>query len=430
MVKLMREREGKPALSEIEEGLNVEGFEFDWEAKMDEIREENMRKSAEINPNEFAFAVLVTGSITAKAEEFANWIGNIVPPFNQLNESLKYIGDEIIKMARASCEKALNELEPGSKICFDGSWEHRRNSHRCITDVCCLRTGKVIAYAIMSNLIPEDRREYCKVPQNMEVAGLRLLLPSLMCHPEICGYCHDKDAKTSKLIREANWGIQEYLDPGHAMKSFERALNKYPLLKGISESLRKFMKHLLHWGDVSIEKKKSAWINAFQHYCGYHTFCPFEHKQNKWWPEMEREEVRKALLEFLGKTKDILGKCNSEFSTQLNESFHRLKLKYATKDVKWNFTWEARMACAVLDRNQPFWKLTLYKRLGLPPLPVEAVHQLVIRERERIVTNLKNSNASKNIRHNATARLNGIACRKVPNLNTQLDYKENPYLKK
>jgi hypothetical protein len=36
---------------------------------------------------------------------------------------------------------------------------------------------RVIAYGVISNLIPEDRCEYCKIPQNMEVAGMRMLLP-------------------------------------------------------------------------------------------------------------------------------------------------------------------------------------------------------------------------------------------------------------
>jgi hypothetical protein len=162
------------------------------------------------------------------------------------------------------------------------------------------------------------------------------------------------------LINKSGWGIEEKLDPSHAMKSFERIVNKYPVLNEIAESMRKFMKRLLHWSHVSVEQKQSAWVNVFLHCCGNDEFCPFEYKDKGYWIPMEREEVRRALHSFLEDTKSILAKCNSEFSTQTNEPFHRLKLKYATKDVKWNSTWEARMA----------WNF-LYKSLELPRLPPE-----------------------------------------------------------
>jgi hypothetical protein len=156
--------------------------------------------SAEMDPNEVAFAILVTGSITKKALEFLNWCGRVAPARNRLNLALSFIGERIIKMALKSCQDAFEKLELGSTISFDGSWEHRRNSHRCIVDVCCQKTGQVIAYQIMSNLIPEDRREYCKFPQNMEVAGLRILLPSLMESKAISRYCHDNDAKIKGVL--------------------------------------------------------------------------------------------------------------------------------------------------------------------------------------------------------------------------------------
>jgi hypothetical protein len=43
-------------------------------------------------------------------------------------------------------------------------------------------------------------------------------------------------------------------------------------------------------------------------------------------------------------------------------------LKYANKDIKWGFTWEARVACAVLDRNVPNWKFQIFDKLHLPRL--------------------------------------------------------------
>jgi hypothetical protein len=42
------------------------------------------------------------------------------------------------------------------------------------------------------------------------------------------------------------------------------------------------------------------------------------------------------------------------------------------------------MCCAVLDRNEEQWKLRLYDRLGLPPLPFECRESRRIEEQKRI----------------------------------------------
>ena len=49
-----------------------------------------------------------------------------------------------------------------------------------------------------------------------------------------------------------------------------------------------------------------------------------------------------ALKGFLDATQFVIEKCCGIYSTQSNESLHRRKLKFATKDVKWGFTWHAR----------------------------------------------------------------------------------------
>ena len=95
-----------------------------------------------------------------------------------------------------------------------------------------------------------------------------------------------------------------------------------------------------------------------------------------------------ALKSFLDATQFVIEKCCGIYSTQSNESLHRRKLKFATKDVKWGFTWEARMMCAVLDRNEVGWKLQLYNRLGLPPLSEENYERLMKLEQARIARKL------------------------------------------
>ena len=46
-----------------------------------------------------------------------------------------------------------------------------------------------------------------------------------------------------------------------------------------------------------------------------------------------------------------------------------MKLKFATKDVHWGFTWNARMMCAVLENNMKGWKEVLFHELGLDRVP-------------------------------------------------------------
>jgi hypothetical protein len=146
---------------------------------------------------------------------------------------------------------------------------------------------------------------------------------------------------------------------------------------------------------MSKEDKVRAWRNCIFHFKGIHDHCPFEHDYEIPVKLGDDPAVDAALTKLLKKTSWILECCNPEFSTQLNESFNRGKLKYATKDVKWGFSWEARMCCAILDRNCPFWKLHLYDKLGLPPLSPDNRNKIVALEKKRLAKKLLNSSNEK-----------------------------------
>jgi hypothetical protein len=353
------------------------------------VPEQISHEVAEADPLQLAFGILVSGSTESQANDILNF-GNIeIPPHNQLNEALKTIGEAIVEMAKRSCDEAVSNLPAGTVISFDGSWEHRRNSQRCFVAVCCQQTSKVIGYIVMTNRGSVDAENFCAVAQNMEVAGMRILLDQLRAHPEIAGYVHDKDAKTTKLFRESKWEVKEYLDPGHAMKSLERSIEKfskdiYQIPDWVHQSLKKFMKTLLFYVEMDVDQKKAAWINSCCHFRGDHKECPYHHKETPVWDVLFDQKFLSRFTEFLEKTQWILEKCHSEFSTQLNESLNRSKLKYASKDVKWGSSFDARMGCAVLDRNCPYWKLELYSRLHLPALSDMVKWQLICREEERL----------------------------------------------
>ena len=134
-------------------------------------------------------------------------------------------------------------------------------------------------------------------------------------------------------------------------------------------------------------EKRELWTNAAKHFCGDHSKCP-PHRECETWSLAENPKSVELLEIFLRRTLFIVETCAEDNTTQANESLHRLKLKYASKDVKWGFTWEARMMCAVLDRNEVGWKLQLYNRLGLPPLSEENYERLMKLEQARIARKL------------------------------------------
>jgi hypothetical protein len=128
------------------------------------------------------------------------------------------------------------------------------------------------------------------------------------------------------------------------------------------------MRWLIKASVDSVDEKQKYWANCVNHFCGDHSGCPFVHTAEipVWSGASNCDSVR-ILKEFLAKTAVNLEMIVSQFSTQINESLNRTKSKYANKDICWGFTWKARMACAILDRNEPGWKLALYKKLDLPP---------------------------------------------------------------
>jgi hypothetical protein len=346
-----------------------------------------------VNARQFAFSILVTGSQNGAARELMAW-NNLVPPSDtDLYNSLKEMSHAIIEMARKSCLTARQELidqgEPIT-ISFDGAWDHRRNGSHCLNSAIAQKTKKVIHFAVVGKKYDKRQSDYCAVSQNMEVAALKLMLPELMEIPLITGYCHDKDSRTTSAIKDSGWTIGQFLDPNHALKSFDRTADKWSKKNGkflddIIPSLRKFIRWLIGTSTHSLSEKKTYWANCVKHFCGDHTGCPFIHtKEIPVWSGAAKKGSVELLREFVQKTMVNLDIVMSQFSTQANESLNRTKLKYANKDVAWGFTWKARMACAILDRNQPFWKLDLYKELGLPPLCDEVILYLQNVERQRL----------------------------------------------
>jgi hypothetical protein len=341
-----------------------------------------------------AFSVLVTGSQPSKALEQRLWSNIQLPPgyHTAFNSALKEMSEKIIREAERQCEiaRGSDQRPEYITVAFDGSWEHRRNSRRCIVVVFCVETRKIVDFFVADTKHPESGSRYRSCPQNLEVMALERMIPRFF-EMGVVGYCHDNDSKTRKLIKDMTPKdypeLEEHIDPGHATKSLEWKILKAKFIpEGVADSLRRWMRTLIRNDSMSPQEKVKAWKNTVNHYQGNHEECPFKHTKNT--PNViQDEEVAQKLTKFLETTAWIPKCCSGQFSTQLNESFNRTKLKYAAKDIKWGFSWKARMCCAILDRNADpgtCWKLDLYDTLGLPPLSPENRQQIWKIEQSRL----------------------------------------------
>jgi hypothetical protein len=381
----------------------------------------------------FVYAIFISGIGPNAGMYMVNGMRWEVPSGNQIADLSKFACEEIIKMARESCVHARTLLRAEAVISVDGSWEHRRNAKRCFVPVCYQQEHKVIDYIIVGNKVPESDPTYCYFPQNMEVHALKLMIDDLKQYPQITAYVHDNDAKARKLFREQWPELREYVDTGHAMKSFERIFLKFlKVLKPVKESLQAFMRILLRTSDLSIEEKLDAWRNVPNHFRGDHERCIYQHGTTAVWEDINDKNVYDCLKTFLDKTEWILQKCTNEWSTQFNESLNRTKSKYGNKNVKWGCSYEARMACAVLDRNSPFWKLELHRRLNLTPMDPCAILQMIARENQRLVHKAHHSmeNGKSELKTKFMRRIRSTRQKKEAAPLRQSQYKVNPWLNK
>ena len=321
-----------------------------------------------ICPRKLAFATIVEGARPTQIRKVLEWMDVELPSKRETETATKKVCDLICKMAEENMQQELERCGPNTVIAFDGSWDHRRGGKQCLFSVASCATGKIIDAKVISKAIARDSEEFCEQSNMMESKGLSLVIEDLRHNPNIVGYVHDNDGRARNMIRLSGWEIHEYLDPNHALKSFESKLQNFNsknanILRGVEGSLRKWLYTLLA-SDYPTEFKKIQWLNCYNHYCGDHRYCLHGNGPTTSWEKSNSVEAKEAFKKFLLNTLWIIEKVDTRFSTQLIESLHRTKLKFACKDVKWGYTWKARMMAAILEHNLPGWKYILRDRLS------------------------------------------------------------------
>ena len=391
-----------------------------------------------LDARQLAFSILVTGSQPGKIEEALLWNDIELPPLKELNAAMHEVCDRIISMAEHSMQRIRDSINSEIVISFDGSWEHRRNSSRCLFTVIEQKSKQVLDCVVISRKVPKDDPTFCLQPNQMEAKGLSRIIERLKGNKWITAYVHDNDAKARSMIRKAKWNIREILDSGHCFKAFERKFQKLKaghkgIFDDIEEPLKKWLRTVIKSGRDPATKGK-MWTDCIHHLMGDHRLCDHGSKEYPVWRYSDNTKAVELLKEFLEKTKFICETVSHDYTTQSNESFHLLKLRYATKDIKWGFTWGARMRCAVLDRNWPHWKEFLYDWMGLPPLNGVIRTKLRRDEEERLrrrefVRSEEYIRQQFEWRKNWKDRLKALMRDEDP-AGKKLAYKRNPYKRK
>lgn len=333
------------------------------------------------NAKRFAFSIIVTGSNYSAVSELLLW-NDIIPPSQRtFNRAQIEVTNLIIQMARESCAKYKALMKPHSCISMDGSWAHRRNASNCVLDFFDQSQKKIVDFEFSTKDNHSITGDYTGSSNGMEIDCLRKMATRWIGNPNVEFYSHDGDGKTHNVMREIGWEIKELNDINHTLKSFKRkfeAFNKATKsLHGLKGRLFSFLKDLIYCDNLSLEEKENHWMNAANHFMGDHSQC-LPHGPSKEWAGASKEHSRELLEIFLSKTLKILQKVRKNLTTQLNESFHAIKAKYANKDFLWLSSWNGRVAAAVLQFNSPnIWKFELYKKLGFEPLSKAATEELM-----------------------------------------------------
>ncbi|OHT16419.1 hypothetical protein TRFO_02672 [Tritrichomonas foetus] len=331
----------------------------------------------------FVFSVIVEGQSYSTTSHIFLW-NNLIPPSKSTFYNIqKEISDIIVEYAVFSCAKWKNDKSRSKYISFDGSWSHRRNANQCVVAIIDPVIRKILDFVILEKPNEQKPGNFDGPSNQMEVEGIRRLIPKWKNDEKAEYYVHDKDSKCKKEIEKSKWDIRELIDKNHLMKSYERRWNKYKAMtpckfRGLHNKLRFFFLFLLK-EDLSHQEKVIQWINVSHHLMGKHQKCLHEAKMYPIWKDGFHKENILILKLFLNSTAKLLLKCNDSVSTQMCESFHAIKCHFANKNTKWSESWRMRISSAILSINEPNWKFVLYQKLGLPSMPrqiSQILHQI------------------------------------------------------
>jgi hypothetical protein len=278
-------------------------------------------------------------------------------------------------------------MTPGSILSFDGSWSHRRGANDWIVVFIDCRSQRIVDFEIVQRPKAWCSGNYQGSSNGMEVEGLRRLITRGKANPAVVGCVHDSDSKATKAIRDAGWDIEQYYDPNHISKCFDRKWAKVPHnhLRGLAVKIRRWF-NFLGQSDFSPQEKLEFWMNTVQHFTGDHTRCPpHKMKARAKAPLANKPEAREELQKFLEASRKLITRCRSGLNTQLCEAFNSVKARYADKSTSWKISWQARTMCAIMQMNNPeVWRWELFTACDLAVLDPSTLARVTRRSHQRL----------------------------------------------
>lgn len=335
-------------------------------------KEKKLRKEEKIT--QFVLSMYITGLPLTTAFMFCIMNQGNPPTKHQVYKKQPYIVNTLYNMAKMITLDNFLKIQPKSVVAVDGSWSQRRNAPFCIIDVIDIKRHQIVAFDLEMKSVRGRKGNYEGPSNQMEAVGFKKIIPLLKSNPNIEKIVKDGDVKLSKLIREAEWSIDELHDPNHMLKKFPKIFAKYNKLSkgklgGLKERLYKHLCTLLRRKDTT-SNKLEYWLAATDHFSGVHKNCPDPTHTGYTWKHCKDETAKNNLNLLLIETSDILKTCDPDYTTNVNENFHSVKAHLAPKLYSWKAGWVGRISAAILQYCNPYmWIYDARYYLNLPCLP-------------------------------------------------------------
>jgi hypothetical protein len=268
-------------------------------------------------------------------------------------------------------------------VAGDAGWAHGRAAMQAQTTLICLKSGRVVATAIVQMRRHIKRGAAGNVtvigdfngsPQACDGEGYRRIGAREMQRPnggKIRLIVTDRENAVPKIITELGLPWRHVCDANHVIKAVQARFDEFESYRPLG---RKYMKRVLASIHASLfswfhacaklagtdDEKQLMWLGAIEHYT--RPASQWEHKDDPLAVECLRGFVLAVAPE--------LCRYQKEHSTNPVESLNSLRVKKAGKDFAWMGSWLARAFSSVLEQNEgAAWVLGFCEWLGIPLPP-------------------------------------------------------------